>query len=649
MTTKKNPGHDPLDLLSMRSVVRTVLYGAGAQRRFTQESPIMSDVWTAYLDGRGGRQKLLIAPWNEVRAAEVVKQMRDLMKSKFDATRTVYNRITVATELTLDELIQYVLPLTFWYADVIEKGPQEHRTKTTSPEEIRLPSKEEVWEDVLRPPKPTYPWRALLPSIRMAGIIGFLRANDSKRWNSVWRNVLRLRRLGEPALSQESGTARAKEAEAVHDSLANAALKGWTSELKLGLPPPLPKGQGRSIYSIHRNRPALLAMKYSIKTVKADAATKLFSIQCDEITWAIIDCGIDASHPAFLDDSKRAALDRDAPLIERLKASRVRETYDFTCLHELLLGEKLPGSYTWGVKAPQKRRDEILTRINSSQNIDWELLRPFLRVPHDEKYKDCKPADSHGTHVAGILGANWPRGSASVVGMCPDIRLIDIRVCRDDGSSDEFIIISALQFLRYLNSISDDIYVHGANMSLSIPYDITAFGCGQTLVCSEANRTVAAGIVVVAAAGNFGYRRVLSDTSDTIEEFCPVSITDPGNAELVVTVGSTHRIEPHTYGVSYFSSRGPTGDGRIKPDLLAPGEKILGPALDETTLALDGTSMAAPHVSGAAAMLMARHRELRGKPAQIKKILCSTATSLEREAYFQGHGLVDVLRALQSM
>jgi serine protease AprX len=154
---------------------------------------------------------------------------------------------------------------------------------------------------------------------------------------------------------------------------------------------------------------------------------------------------------------------------------------------------------------------------------------------------------------------------------------------------------------------------------------------------------------VVAAAGNFGYRRVLSDTSDTIEEFCPVSITDPGNADLVITVGSTHRIEPHTYGVSYFSSRGPTGDGRIKPDLLAPGEKILGPALDETTLALDGTSMAAPHVSGAAAMLMARHRELRGKPAQIKRILNSTATSLEREAQFQGHGLVDVLRALQSM
>jgi subtilisin family serine protease len=101
--------------------------------------------------------------------------------------------------------------------------------------------------------------------------------------------------------------------------------------------------------------------------------------------------------------------------------------------------------------------------------------------------------------------------------------------------------------------------------------------------------------------------------------------------------------------VSYFSSRGPTGDGRVKPDLLAPGEKILGAALDDSTMRMDGTRMAAPHVSGAAAMLMARHPELRGKPDKIKKILCSTATDLEREAHFQGHGLVDILRALQSM
>jgi hypothetical protein len=59
--------------------------------------------------------------------------------------------------------------------------------------------------------------------------------------------------------------------------------------------------------------------------------------------------------------------------------------------------------------------------------------------------------------------------------------------------------------------------------------------------------------------------------------------------------------------------------------------------------------MSAPHVSGAAALLMARHVELEGAPMRIKQILCATATDLGREPYFQGRGLVDVLRAIQSV
>jgi subtilisin family serine protease len=157
------------------------------------------------------------------------------------------------------------------------------------------------------------------------------------------------------------------------------------------------------------------------------------------------------------------------------------------------------------------------------------------------------------------------------------------------------------------------------------------------------------GVVVVAAAGNDGRSIYMTTQLRRQEGYRVVSIADPGNTEAAITVGSTHRQEPHSYGVSYFSSRGPTGDGRAKPDLVAPGEKILSTVPGGQLARQDGTSQAAPHVSGAAALLMSRHTELKGQPVRIKQVLMATATDLGRERHFQGAGLVDVMRALQSL
>ncbi len=234
-------------------------------------------------------------------------------------------------------------------------------------------------------------------------------------------------------------------------------------------------------------------------------------------------------------------------------------------------------------------------------------------------------------------------------GVCPDIGLYDFRVLGSSLGDSEFAVSAALQFIRYYNEQAGFQRIHGVNMSLAIRHNVRNYACGQTPVCIQAEALVANGVVVVAAAGNRGFQQYQLADNSTFEGYASSSITDPGNADGVITVGATHRSWPHTYGVSFFSSRGPTGDGRLKPDLLAPGEKIESCIPGDGQDVMDGTSMAAPHVSGAAALLMARHEELKGRPDRIKEILCSTATDLKRERHFQGHGMVDVLRAIQSI
>ena len=116
--------------------------------------------------------------------------------------------------------------------------------------------------------------------------------------------------------------------------------------------------------------------------------------------------------------------------------------------------------------------------------------------------------------------------------------------------------------------------------------------------------------------------------------------------------------------MSYFSSKGPTGDGRLKPDLVAPGEKIVSCASGKNRadaqgeiggrrrvdyIDKSGTSMAAPHVSGVIAAFLSIRREFRGNPETVKRIFLDSATDLRRDQYFQGRGLVDLMRAIQSV
>ncbi|HEX2162348.1 MAG TPA: S8 family serine peptidase, partial [Thermoanaerobaculia bacterium] len=648
--------------------------------------------------------ELLLTPHRDAGAARLAAELRWRLDRSRRAergrlpARIAYTHSYVVARLYFDEVVRVLLPLTEWWRDFVWTGmftdadadEVEDRTlrdllAQLDPDALAAAlaewSSAQVPEDAPRGTRTKRDASEGLATELSHDLLWMLRVVGTLHW---------ARRLDEgPAAAGDvpledgrvAGFPRGADGEVDYRLLIDAALALLDSALSV-IEAPQP-----SLFLVNRNRDVALAVADSRRAIKADAAANLFEIRCEDLIWAILDSGVDATHPAFRmrEDEDAAAA---APPAHWSKRSRVVKTYDFTRLRPLLDPEvvrellnaddvaaqrfgdddldarlqpirrllareaaadaaRKEAGAERGDPALGRLRDhleELRKRLQKGREIDWELLDPLLRVPHDDSYPP--PTSNHGTHVAGILAADWQE--KGLHGVCPDIRLYDLRVLDPRGPNDEFTVLAALQFIQYLNRQQELLTVQGANLSLSIRHEVTNYACGRTPVCDECERLVSSGVVVVAAAGNAGWDEELARAAAGAG-YRTVSITDPGNAEAVITVGATHRDRPHTYGVSFFSSRGPTGDGRAKPDLVAPGEKITSTVPGGGTKREDGTSMAAPHVSGAAALLMARHPELVGRPTRIKEILCRTATDLGRERHFQGAGMLDVLRALQSI
>jgi subtilisin family serine protease len=381
----------------------------------------------------------------------------------------------------------------------------------------------------------------------------------------------------------------------------------------------------QAIYRIWPDFPVRALINRSICTVKADAAHASFSALGEDIVWAVLDSGIDKSHPHF---HRHKNLDVAPPLLHA----------DFTGVRPLIPGAATAdafghGTHVAGIIAGESRR-------NDSPPKRGQEIRAFTRYRKDD----------------GTPGFNSLKLEA-ISGMAPKCKLLSFKVLDDNGEGDVSSVLAAIGKIQEINDHGRRLLIHGVNMSTGCPFEPEWFACGQSPLCVEVDRLVRSGVVVVVAAGNSGYGLAQSETAEFISAGLDMTIDDPGNAESAITVGSTHRDSPHIYGVSYFSSKGPTGDGRIKPDLVAPGEKIVSCATgklresqkDCNYIEHSGTSMAAPHVSGVIAAFLSVRREFIGQPEKIKEIFVTTATDLKRDRCFQGAGLVDLMRALQSV
>jgi subtilisin family serine protease len=637
---------DHAPLLSDKDI-RDLVFETFGRGRFTQDTPFLPEVWIDYIEKElrcaqlrvekkrcEDRVDLLLTPWLSVPTGDVAQELRARVQrvSSPNAERTAQiapGWTHVAAKLDFPTAAKAILPMCGWW----QKRPQGSRGVSGMPR--RGNGEERRRFEILT---------GFVMSLRQ------IQSSDQEQLKKkIVGDVTALMAALRGPTEQGSTVTELYLvfAQRLKIEVVNADNGAPSVEVK-----PL-------VFAVNTNREALSTVFSSRATIKADAAQNLFQITTDGIAWAIVDCGIDATHPAFRNPR---ITNEELPPAAR---SRITRTYDFTNLRQLLatgtLAAKADG---WpsadDVKRMNDRRevkDALATLKSQKENprdLDWKALEPVLCVPHTDNY--AKPKRDHGTHVAGILGADWPANDKDnplgedIVGMCRDIQIYDLRVFDNSGKSDEFTIMSALSFVGWLNRDRANPAIHGVNLSLALMHYVDSFACGRTPICDVCNELVGAGTVVVAAAGNTGFE-AQAEKRSLGTGYRMISITDPGNADGVITVGAVHKSHPHAYGISYFSSRGPTGDGRLKPDLVAPGEKIDStvPMDNGAVGRLDGTSMAAPHVSGAAALLMSRHRELVGAPRRVKEVLMKTATDLGRERHFQGAGLVDVLRALQSV
>jgi hypothetical protein len=281
----------------------------------------------------------------------------------------------------------------------------------------------------------------------------------------------------------------------------------------------------------------------------------------------------------------------------------------------------------------------------------WDCTRhgPPVAVPPNQ----ARDRDGHGTHVAGIVTGRRADGAGGQRGVAPATKLVVYKVLKDNGEGEDAFIIKALDHIAEQNEqVTDGLAIHGLNLSLGGPFDNTVYGCGFSPLCAELRRLWSAGVLVVVSSGNEGTMQV--STPDGEADINSVmSIGDPANLEECIAVGSVHADRPHLYGISSFSSRGPTADGRTKPDVVAPGERISScnaafRARDADSLYREesGTSMAAPHVSGLLAAFLSVRREFQGRPDQVKRILLDTCTDLGRDRYHQGHGMPNLMQML---
>ncbi|MET7755798.1 S8 family serine peptidase [Streptomyces sp. NPDC005389] len=306
----------------------------------------------------------------------------------------------------------------------------------------------------------------------------------------------------------------------------------------------------------------------------------------------------------WLDGVRSASLDRS---VRQIGADKVWESgYDGTGVKIAVLDTGVDETH-----------DDLSSQVVGEKN--------FSASP------DAVDRVGHGTHVASIAAGTGAKSGGRFKGVAPGAKVISGKVLDDNGFGDDSAVLAGMEWAA----------AEGAdvvNLSLGSPDSPGV----DPLEAAVGRLSAEKGILFATAAGNEG-------------ESGASTVGSPGSADAALTVGAVDKDDR----LAAFSSTGPrVGDGAVKPDVTAPGVAIAaaaaaGSAIDTRPgtphpapgyLQIDGTSMATPHVAGAAAILKQRHPDW--KATELKGALIASAKGGDHTAFQQGSGRVRVDKAL---
>jgi len=256
-----------------------------------------------------------------------------------------------------------------------------------------------------------------------------------------------------------------------------------------------------------------------------------------------------------------------------------------------------------GIRGNYSKDDIVICILDTGVNAGHKDLKGKLLFWKD--FVNNRPSayddNGHGTVVAGVaLGAG--KLKKKFMGVAPEAALVAMKVLNNEGSGDESLVISAIDTAI---NVKTQFNIRVLNMSLAV----SGNSAGKDALSLAANRAVSSGIIVVVAAGNEG-----PDAN---------TIGSPSAAKNVITVGAGADPGKRGFYLAGFSSRGPTADGRIKPDLWGPGVHIESTSRTGGYTSMSGTSFASPFVAGVVALMLQANPKL--KPASVKTILMQSS------------------------